>query len=52
MAMATGIPAISQQAADEPGALGASAAAAGLQVLLAMPLLRDGRLLAVVGWYF
>lgn len=51
-AMATGIPAISQQAADEPGALGASAAAAGLQVLLAMPLLRDGKLLAVIGWYF
>ena len=50
--MATGIPAISHHAGDEPGDLGASATAAGLQVLLAMPLLRDGRLLAVIGWYF
>lgn len=51
-AMVTGIPAISHHAGDEPGELGASAKAAGLQVLLAMPLLRDGRLLAVIGWYF
>ena len=51
-AMATGIPALTHPAGDEPGELGASAAAAGLKVLLAMPLLRDGRLLAVIGWYF
>jgi DNA-binding transcriptional ArsR family regulator len=50
--LVTGIPAISRHAGDEPGELGASAKAAGLQVLLAMPLLRDGRLLAVIGWYF
>lgn len=50
--MVTGIPAISHHACDEPGDLGASATAAGLQVLLARPLLRDGRLLAVIGWYF
>lgn len=50
--MVTGIPAISHHAGDEPGDLGASATAAGLQVLLARPLLRDGRLLAVIGWYF
>ncbi len=51
-AMASGIPGISHQAGAEPGELGASAQAAGLTVLLAMPLLRDGRLLAVIGWYF
>jgi len=52
MAMASGIPGLTHQAGDEPGELGASATVAGLQVLLAMPLLRDGRLLAVIGWYF
>ncbi len=52
LAMATGIPGFSHHAGDEPGALGESALAADLQVLLAMPLLRDGRLLAVIGWYF
>ena len=45
-AMASGVPGISHQAGAEPGALGASARAAGLTVL------RDGRLLAVIGWYF
>ena len=52
MTLVTGIPAISHHAGDEPGELGASARAAGLEVLLAMPLLQSGRLLAVIGWYF
>ena len=52
MTLVTGIPAISQHAGDEPGELGASARAAGLQVLLAMPLLNGGRLQAVIAWYF
>jgi len=52
MAMASGIPGLTHHAGDEPGELGASATVAGLQVLLALPLLRDGRLLAVIGWYF
>ena len=52
MTLVTGIPAISHHASDEPGELGASARAAGLEVLLAMPLLHGGRLLAVIGWYF
>lgn len=51
-ALATGVPGFSQQAGAEPAEPGASAQAAGLTVLLAMPLLRDGRLLAVIGWYF
>lgn len=54
-ALATGVPGFSQQAGAEPGAPdepGASAQAAGLTVLLAMLLLHDGRLLAVIGWYF
>ena len=52
MTLVTGIPAISQHASDEPGELGESAWAAGLEVLLAMPLLQGGRLLAVIDWYF
>jgi hypothetical protein len=48
----TGIPAASDQAGSEPAGIGASAQQAGLEALVAMPVLRDGRLAAVVAWYF
>jgi len=48
----TGIPAFSESAAGEPGAAGASAAAAGLSSLVAMPVLQNGRLVATVALYF
>ena len=48
----TGIPAFSDEAATEPAGLGASAAAAGLSSLVALPVLQAGRLVAVVAWYF
>jgi hypothetical protein len=48
----TGAPAFSDNAAAEPAGVGDSAAAAGLQSLVAFPVLRDGRLVAAVAWYF
>ncbi len=50
--MASGVPAIAHHAADEPGLAGAGARAAGLGALVALPIHRDGRLAAVVAWYF
>jgi hypothetical protein len=51
-AFITGVPALSDAAASEPGAVGAAAHAAGLASLVALPVLRAGRLVAVVAWYF
>ena len=51
-AFTTAIPAISEHAVDEPGAVGAGARAAGVKSLLALPVLREGRVAAVVAWYF
>jgi hypothetical protein len=48
----TGIPGISAEAASEPGGVGAAAGAAGLSSLVAMPVVRQGRLVAAVAWYF
>ena len=48
----TGIPAFSEDAAGEPGGIGVSATAAGLASLVALPVLRDGRFVATVAWYF
>lgn len=48
----TGVPAVSEAAAQEPGAAGEAARRAGLGSLAAWPVLRDGRLAAVVAWYF
>jgi hypothetical protein len=48
----TGIPGVSAEAAGEPGGVGAAAAAAGLSSLVAMPVVRHGRLVAAVAWYF
>jgi hypothetical protein len=51
-AFITGVPALSEAAASEPGAVGAAARQAGLQSLVALPVLRAGRLVAMVAWYF
>jgi hypothetical protein len=48
---ATGAPALSDDAGSEP-VVGPAAAAAGLQSLVAVPLLQHGRLTASVAWYF
>lgn len=48
----SGAPAVTRALADEPGGVGASAARAGLSALLAIPVLREGRLMAVVVLYF
>ena len=47
-----GVPAVGYSAAGEPGAVGAAAGAALLDAVVALPVLRDGRLQAVVAWYF
>jgi hypothetical protein len=47
-----GRPALAEQAGNEPGAVGAAARGAALQSLVALPVMRDGRLAAVVAWYF
>jgi hypothetical protein len=48
----TGVPAVSENATTEPAGVGAAAQAAGLQSLVALPVIREGRLLAVVAWFF
>ena len=48
----TGVPAVSDNASTEPASVGPAAAAAGLNTLVAIPVLRDGRLVAAVAWYF
>lgn len=48
----TGVPAASDHADSEPGDVGTAARRAGLQTLVAVPVLREGRLAAVVAWYF
>lgn len=50
--MVTGVPAVSSQAADEPGSVGAAAVRAEASSLLAIPILHEGRLMAVVALYF
>ncbi len=52
---ASGIPAVSLQAAAEPGGVGTGASAAGLAAVVALPMLRAGQVTAVeavVAWYF
>ena len=52
-AFADGRPAIAEQnAADQPGGIGASAQAAGCSAVLALPVLDQDRVVAVVAWYF
>jgi hypothetical protein len=51
-ALASCVPVIAERAADEPGAVGQAAREHGLDALVALPVLREGRVVAVVGWYF
>ena len=51
-AFLTGVPGISNQAETEPVGLGAAALEAGLKSLVAIPVIRDGRLVACMAWYF
>jgi hypothetical protein len=50
--LATSVPMVAERAKDEPGSVGAAAREAGLESMLAIPVLRDGRVTAVVAWYF
>lgn len=51
MTLLTGVPAVGPDVGAEP-ATGAEARRAGLGSMVAIPLLRDGRLQATVAWYF
>ena len=51
-AFLTGAPAFSDNVASELGSIGESAAAAGLASVVAVPIVREGMLVAVVAWYF
>jgi hypothetical protein len=51
-AMFTGVPTVGHNAASEPGLVGQAAGAAALDAVVALPVLRDGRIQAVVAWYF
>lgn len=51
-AFATGVPAIRQYSTDEPGAIGVSAAAAGLGGMIALPIACDGDVVETVALYF
>lgn len=48
----TGVPAVSDNAGSEPAGLGRIASAVGLDTLVAMPVISEGRLVAAVAWYF
>lgn len=48
----TGVPALSDNAASEPGGYGAAAVELGLDSLLAVPVIEGGRLMAATVWYF
>ncbi|MCM8610878.1 GAF domain-containing protein [Accumulibacter sp.] len=48
----TGVPMVGESATSEPGLVGRAASAAGLAAMVAIPVLHDGRLRAVVAWYF
>ena len=51
-AYASGVPWVSQQAQGEPGGVGSAARAAGLNTVVALPVLQGGSVVAVVAWYF
>ena len=51
-AFATGVPGVRQYAGDEPGAIGPSAAAAGLGGMLALPIAKGGVVVETVTLYF
>lgn len=52
LAFASGTPLVSQQAVNEPGGVGSAARAVGLATVVALPVLHDGHVVAVVAWYF
>lgn len=47
----TGVPAVTHTAASEPGDIGRTAEAAGLDSMVALPVIQEGRLVAVVAMY-
>jgi H+/Cl- antiporter ClcA len=51
-AFASALPRIAQRSCDEPGAVGAAAAAAGLGGLIALPVVDDGAVVETVVLYF
>jgi hypothetical protein len=51
-ALATAAPAVAERLDEEPAAVAANARAACLKSMIALPLLRDGRVVTVVAWYF
>ncbi len=51
-AFASGVPQLGPRAADEPGALGASAAAAGLGGMIVLPIASEGVVAEAVALYF
>lgn len=51
-ALALARPAIAERAADEGGEVADAANACGAAALVALPVLRNGRVAAVVAWYF
>jgi len=51
-AFASGVPRLRQKAGDEPGAVGESAAAAGLGGLIVLPIVSDGVVAEAVALYF
>ena len=48
----TGIPAVLERCADDPSPIGRSAAAAGMDAVLAMPFIHAGQGKAIIAWYF
>ena len=47
----SGIPAVRESATDDPSVAGRSAVAAGLNAMVALPIMNDSGLRAVVVWY-
>ncbi len=52
LALASGVPQVSVQAAAEPAGVGAAARDAGLHAVVALPIPQGTRQAAVVAWYF
>jgi hypothetical protein len=48
----TGIPAVLERCADDASPIGRSAAAAGMDAVLAMPFIHAGQGKAIIAWYF
>jgi hypothetical protein len=50
--LASCVPSTTESAGQEPGIVGVAAREAGLEAMIALPVLRGGRVTAVVAWYF